>query len=820
MIVKTKINMDLDRSGPVRRMEAVQGDTNTRVLELALHVNGIPWQVPENVTAQVRYGQDNGIGGVYDTLPDGRPAWAVSGNLVSVVLAPQLLAQAGDMDLQVELIRGSHSLATFTVCLHVQKNPALGAADSRSYINMRQWLQEQLEELLGTHQLPGGSVTEIRVGSVTTLTPGQSAYASITQTEDKAVLNLGIPAGYSPAKGVDYWTEAEKQEMTDLLRGELAESVADAVLDLAQIGPEFAESTDQCVDTGKLYVLPDGYLYAYMERETYIEPTELYDPAAATLDKRHSGSPGSLVAGSGYVMTDYIPVDMTAAEPVLLKITTDGFNASISTTKPSFQKIGYYDVDKACIGSRYIHATAQSGNGIKLEYSGNETTVYLGYTNTDAKETFYDQIAYVRIEVAGTNSSATEADRGLIVSIIDPNSGGTCVERGWLNTGHAYVPADYEDRILTLEETVQSHARKLAGNQYSSVSVPKYWEDYLLEKAETIRALQTAGGRDCFSFAALADIHESSNLGKYSGALARRLLDSCDIKYALVLGDTAMRGSAETESELLSSFDRAEEILSPIRDRALQLRGNHDGSWGDDGSTYYIRDLSPEKIHSLIWRKAGMVSGAAFDDTGSAYYVDDPANRVRYILLNSHWLPYQENGDGTPKYSTFRNARFGQAQFDWLIRDALRVAQGWAIIIGTHVPLSDDYAEYFGGSAGESVLLRELLAAYNSREIFRETFGGTLGVDAVEVEVDFYDAVGEVIAVVAGHSHTDTAALCGVTVITTRCDAAEENTEELKAQRVKGTVTEQSFDIFTVNRKTRTITATKIGAGEDRVIPY
>jgi hypothetical protein len=38
--------------------------------------------------------------------------------------------------------------------------------------------------------------------------------------------------------------------------------------------------------------------------------------------------------------------------------------------------------------------------------------------------------------------------------------------------------------------------------------------------------------------------------------------------------------------------------------------------------------------------------------------------------------------------------------------------------------------------------------------------------------------------------------------------------------RVTRTITEQSFDVFTVNKAERKIYATKIGAGDDREIAY
>ena len=74
---------------------------------------------------------------------------------------------------------------------------------------------------------------------------------------------------------------------------------------------------------------------------------------------------------------------------------------------------------------------------------------------------------------------------------------------------------------------------------------------------------------------------------------------------------------------------------------------------------------------------------------------------------------------------------------------------------------------------------------------------------------------------VVTETHTDSKGTSSTfPIITTRCDGANENSETLLAEKVAGTTGEQSFDVFTVNTKTRTINATKIGAGADRVITY
>jgi hypothetical protein len=51
MIVTTKVKMDIVRKEILPRIDAVQGDANTRTLELLLYAQGKIWTVPEGVCA-------------------------------------------------------------------------------------------------------------------------------------------------------------------------------------------------------------------------------------------------------------------------------------------------------------------------------------------------------------------------------------------------------------------------------------------------------------------------------------------------------------------------------------------------------------------------------------------------------------------------------------------------------------------------------------------------------------------------------------------------------------------------------------------------
>lgn len=148
MIITHKLEMDLQQRGMLPRIDVVQGDANTRVLELTLFSNGEVWNVPEDAAVWMRYCKSDGTKGVYDTMPDGTAAWNAVENVLTVVLAPQMLTAAGAVLGQVEIVQGVASLATFTIQISVDRNVAAGAVQSEDYVNMLQWMEGELDKLL------------------------------------------------------------------------------------------------------------------------------------------------------------------------------------------------------------------------------------------------------------------------------------------------------------------------------------------------------------------------------------------------------------------------------------------------------------------------------------------------------------------------------------------------------------------------------------------------------------------------------------------------------------------------------------------------
>ena len=148
MIVLHKLEMDLTGQGTEEQIHVVQGDANTRVLEIHMHCGGEDWEIPQDAQVRMRYCKSDGKKGVYDTLPDGSCAWSKEENVLTMVLAPQMLTIAGLVLAQIELTEGTDALGTFVFRIRVEENPGAGALGSEDYINMLHWMGEELDRRL------------------------------------------------------------------------------------------------------------------------------------------------------------------------------------------------------------------------------------------------------------------------------------------------------------------------------------------------------------------------------------------------------------------------------------------------------------------------------------------------------------------------------------------------------------------------------------------------------------------------------------------------------------------------------------------------
>lgn len=268
--------------------------------------------------------------------------------------------------------------------------------------------------------------------------PAQQNSDNLAQTAGttKAVL-------YSP----QILTDAQKaQARTNIgVDTYLAEELAKR----GQLTPEFANSIEECTDTSKMYVLPDGFIYAWMLTEKEVE-TSGYDNR---LEKATETYNGTTIYGNGKGYLTGVRLSSSGY------ISTSSATEMLATGFISAPDGG--SLDGARIRTKGFAHTASPMNAYVISYDSAGTKIankdyssdssYINDFTLDSA-TYGTGIKYIRIStsIIGTSPSIVTVNQE-----IKESSTEIIITEGWASTGHAFVPADYEERIVELEAEVE-----------------------------------------------------------------------------------------------------------------------------------------------------------------------------------------------------------------------------------------------------------------------------------------------------------------------------------------------------------------------------
>ena len=200
MTVTRKINMDLARRGVIPRIDAVQADKYSRVVEISLYSGGIKWEPPALASIIVRYSRPDGKCGNYDALPNGDAAGSIDGNTISINLAPQVLYAPGSVHVAVGVIDGETEMHTFYMEIRVQKNPGGTDLAPKDYVDT----SEAADLAEGTTAYVDGKKLTGTLPKKAAITVSDAGFYFLTGTngESEGSVILEAPVGDDVGRGI------------------------------------------------------------------------------------------------------------------------------------------------------------------------------------------------------------------------------------------------------------------------------------------------------------------------------------------------------------------------------------------------------------------------------------------------------------------------------------------------------------------------------------------------------------------------------------------------------------------------------------------
>lgn len=253
----------------------------------------------------------------------------------------------------------------------------------------------------------------------------------------------------TPVKGEDYWTSEDKEEIT----AEANTLIATELAKRGQLKPEFAQTVADCTDTSKLYVLPDGFIYAYMYAEVEVGGyTNIADSTNSDFKGGYRvNASKQIVSGTS---TSFVSPAFDLKQGDIIRMKGITKSTGTSGTSPQWGII-YYDSANAATGNLGMFAEPPSAigcaAGVKywqvLETSADGVSKWIVAENENGGNSLPSGAVKARIFGVATNGF-----ENIIVTVNEEIREPEIIkEYQWASTGHAFVPADYEDRIVELE---------------------------------------------------------------------------------------------------------------------------------------------------------------------------------------------------------------------------------------------------------------------------------------------------------------------------------------------------------------------------------
>ena len=454
-------------------------------------------------------------------------------------------------------------------------------------------------------------------------------------------------------------------------------------IDATPVTPLFANSIAECTDTTKPYVLADGYIYAYVAKKVEGGTTPNFTDQLPIAEDMASTEPFN---GKGYMTGVYLSSTETGYNTGAANEWTTGYIPYASDKSIYIKGVGF---TSASHDRLYLFSAKDTD--VKTSITGSNVSTY--FTVETLGDNYYKLtpesgagfavgIQYVRM------SFTTGTPSGVIITVNQPITY-TTVEGGmvyeWANTGHAFVPADYEGRIIAAEESIAENATDIESLSAKTASLEAEVAEIKANGVVVPDGVQTAasalvdkalsrGDSRILRFLVSTDAHQDNTnalitkgnreLGQAHGEILKLM----GVDFVANLGDItwgATGSSNESVLEEAKTFNGF--MLEHLRGQTqIWTEGNHETAL-----------LTESQIHGLMYsHNKELVQNP--DQWIDGYgYMDFPNQKVRVICLNTD----QATGNDTSGVS--------DNQLTWFAETALDMSgkSDWSVITMSHHPL-------------------------------------------------------------------------------------------------------------------------------------
>ena len=298
----------------------------------------------------------------------------------------------------------------------------------------------------------------------------------------------------------------------------------------------------------------------------------------------------------------------------------------------------------------------------------------------------------------------------------------------------------------------------------------------------------------------------------YTGLAYAKVANDINLDGNFNLGDSVLSDPHNCTAALMNAFRRV-----PAKDW-VYVEGNHDRNIFAPILSKVGYNNIVNRHHLLYDKNFHFGNG----ENSSYYYVDYDDRKIRVIVLDLYDI-------GQTHDNVYNDdAGYRQGQLEWLINTALKVDDGWQVLVMTHQPPIPGMPENnLGYNSDALIKILESFEAGTSVEIKKQDEVFHDGTFDLDLHTNFTKP-GTIIAVLSGHAHNDfTITQNGINYVQSCCGYIDillyhsRNGQPAKyGQRDQYTYSAICFDICILNTTNRTLKFKRFGFGKDRQISY